>query len=286
MISVILIAFLSLIGLLVLHELSHFAAAKYFGIEVGEFGVGYPPRIFGKKIGETLYSLNLLPFGAFVKIEDKDLKEKPFWQQAIVLLAGIVSFWIIAILLLTIVFSTGSPVQVLDEDNGNLVDPRVQVVAVSSGSPAEQAGLQIGDVIEKVKNYDKSEEEVDKVGQIQLFSEKNAGKEVIMIIGRGKESFEVSLVPRESPPEGEGPLGIALARVATKKYSFFQALYQAASTSLNLTWLIIKGFFDMIKGALLREPLEVELVVPVGIFDIFVKAGNLGPVYFLAGYRI
>ena len=68
----ILIAFFSIIALLIIHEFGHFIMAKRFGIEVKEFGVGLPPRLFGKKIGGTVYSLNLLPFGAFVK------RGKPF----------------------------------------------------------------------------------------------------------------------------------------------------------------------------------------------------------------
>jgi len=64
----IIIAFISLMGLVILHEFGHFFVAKRFGVKVEEFGIGYPPRLFGKKIGETLYSINLLPFGAFVKM--------------------------------------------------------------------------------------------------------------------------------------------------------------------------------------------------------------------------
>jgi regulator of sigma E protease len=70
----ILTIFFCLIGLMVLHELGHFLIAKKFGVEVEEFGIGYPPRIFGKKMGGTLYSLNLLPFGAFVKITGEEEK--------------------------------------------------------------------------------------------------------------------------------------------------------------------------------------------------------------------
>ena len=151
MISIILIAFVSLIGLLILHEGGHFIAAKRFGVEVEEFGVGYPPRLFGKKIGETLYSLNLLPLGAFVRIPEKKLREKPIWQRAVILMAGIVSFWVICAILITIIFWIGSPFQISDEEEGNLINPRVQIVTVSSGSPAEEAGLEIGDVIEKLK---------------------------------------------------------------------------------------------------------------------------------------
>jgi len=71
----IVIAIVSVVGLLTLHEFGHFIIAKRIGMKVEEFGVGYPPRLFGKKYGETLYSLNLLPFGAFVKIPDVEGRE-------------------------------------------------------------------------------------------------------------------------------------------------------------------------------------------------------------------
>ena len=99
-----LIAFLSLIGLIVLHEFGHFILAKRFGVKVEEFGIFLPPRLIGKKIGETIYSLNLLPFGAFVKLYgevDQEKKEywsftqKPIWQRVLIVIGGVVSFWII-----------------------------------------------------------------------------------------------------------------------------------------------------------------------------------------------
>ena len=86
MVLTLLIAFFSLIGLLILHELGHFLLAKKFGVRVEEFGVGLPPRLFSKKIGETIYSINLLPFGAFVRLpgemEETD-DPKSFSQQSI-----------------------------------------------------------------------------------------------------------------------------------------------------------------------------------------------------------
>jgi len=105
------IAFISLISLIVIHEFGHFILAKRFGAEVEEFGIGYPPRLFGKKIGETLYSFNLLPFGAFVNIkgeqggiEDyRSFVGKPIWQRYLIVLGGVVSFWVVAALLLSIV---------------------------------------------------------------------------------------------------------------------------------------------------------------------------------------
>src|SRR3989344_1767773 len=96
------VAFISLLTIIVLHELGHFVLAKRFGVRVDEFGIGFPPRLLGKKIGETIYSLNLLPFGAFVKIEgeegetksERSFGAKPVWQRALIVLAGVVSFWL------------------------------------------------------------------------------------------------------------------------------------------------------------------------------------------------
>src|SRR3989338_3746478 len=111
MIATILIALFSLIALLVIHEFGHFVLAKKFGAKVEEFGVGYPPRIFGIKKGETIYSLNLIPFGAFVKIHGEDggiedyhsFTGKPMWQRLSIVLGGVVSFWIVAVIILSLV---------------------------------------------------------------------------------------------------------------------------------------------------------------------------------------
>ena len=149
MILTIIIAFISLVGLIVLHELGHFLLAKKFGVKVEEFGIGYPPRLFGKKIGETIYSLNLLPFGAFVKIygqeeridDSRSFSSKPFYQKALIVLGGVVVFWIVAAILLSIVMGTGVPSMIDDNQTGVLRDPKVQIISIAYGSPAEQAEL-------------------------------------------------------------------------------------------------------------------------------------------------
>jgi len=111
MILTFLIAFFSLMALIAIHEFGHFILAKKFGAKVEEFGIGYPPRLVGKKIGQTIYSLNALPFGAFVKIHGEEggvenyrsFTNKPIWQRISIVLGGVVSFWLAAIILLSIV---------------------------------------------------------------------------------------------------------------------------------------------------------------------------------------
>ena len=90
MVLTIIIVFISLVGLIILHEFGHFVLAKKFGVKVEEFGIGFPPRLFGKKIGETIYSLNLLPFGAFVKIEGEEEQVKKAQKIIVTTMIGIV----------------------------------------------------------------------------------------------------------------------------------------------------------------------------------------------------
>jgi len=275
------IAFISLIGLLILHELSHFLLAKKFGVEVEEFGIGLPPRLFGKKIGGTLYSLNLLPFGAFVKVPEKKMREKPGWQRALILIAGVLSFWIMAAILLSIVFWIGAPFQISDKENENLINPRVQIVNISPNSPADVAGLKVGDIIKKVKSQKSNVKSVNKIKEVQEFTHLHKGEKITLIIQRGKKEFDVELVPRVTPPQEEGPMGVGLVRVATKKYPLGMAIWQSILTTFQLTWQIITGYAQLAKRAVLKKPLEAELIGPVGVLNIFVQAEILGFVYFL-----
>jgi regulator of sigma E protease len=94
------IAFLSLIVLMIIHEFGHFIIAKKFGVKVEEFGIGYPPRIFGKKVGETVYSLNWVPLGAFVKIHGegggvddyRSFSNLKIWKRVLIVIGGVAAF--------------------------------------------------------------------------------------------------------------------------------------------------------------------------------------------------
>lgn len=295
MIATILIAFFSIIALLVIHEFGHFITAKKFGIEVKEFGVGLPPRLFGKKIGKTIYSLNLLPFGAFVKIpsmegDEKDNKENyqgleniPVWQRVLIVLAGVFSFWMVGIILLTIVFSMGAPQVISDEEADVFADPpKVQIAAVAAGSPAETTGIRPGDVIKELRIGD-YEMPVYKVKEVQEFTEKHKGEEIILTIKRGKEFLEVSLTPRVAPPEGEGSIGVALVRTAEKSYPFFQALMKGVETTVNLTAAIVAGLAELLIGLIRGQglPQGVQFMGPIGLGAMVAQAVQVGLSYYL-----
>lgn len=287
---IILISFFSLILLVIIHEFGHFIVAKRFGVKVEEFGIFFPPRLFGKKIGETLYSFNLLPFGAFVKIYgeegggegERSFSQKPVWQRAMIVLAGVVSFWIVAAILLSIVMALGAPTAISDDDNGNLRDPRVQIAAISQGSPADLAGIKLGDTIKELKGQD-SKIKIEKVKEIQDFVDKYKGKEITLTIERGKETFQVILTPRLNPPEGEGAMGVALVRTAVKSYPWYLAPIQGIQATGNLTWTIIKGFGQILNNIIIGKGIspEVQLMGPVGIISLVAQVSQLGMVYFL-----
>jgi len=284
-----LLAFFSLVVLIILHELGHFLLAKRFGVKVEEFGIFLPPRLISKKIGETVYSLNLLPLGAFVRLHGEadqggseywSFSQKPIWQRALIILGGVVSFWIVSVILLSIVMGLGVPTAISDEENGDLIDPMVRVMAVAPNSPAEMAGIRLGDAIRKFSIFN-FQSPISKVRELQELTEKYKGEEVTLTIERGREIFVVSLVPRVSPPEGEGPMGVVLVRTAMKFYPWYQAPIQGVITTVNLTLAIIQGWIEALVLAVRREPTGVELAGPVGIVSLVAQVGRLGISYFL-----
>jgi regulator of sigma E protease len=293
MILTILIALFSLIVLIVIHEFGHFILAKKFGIEVEEFGIGYPPRIFGKKFGQTLYSLNLIPFGAFVKIhgetgglEDyRSFMGKPIWQRVLIVLGGVISFWIVSAILLSVVAGVwGLPTAVSDEANHNLIDPKVQITYLAPDSPAGEADLRVGDIIKELAVGDQVLK-TDKVSEVQEFIEAHQGQEIVLIIKRGQDFFNKEIVPQVSPSDDRGEIGVGLTRIALKPYSWYQAPLQGAIVCGTLTFNIVEGWVLGVKSLLgiaqLPEGVEMELMGPVGILDLLREYFKLGIHYFL-----
>ena len=288
MIFTIIIAFISLIGLIVLHEFGHFIIAKKFGVKVEEFGIGFPPRLFGKKIGETFYSLNLLPFGAFVKIpgeiekieDHRSFSAQPIRKRALIVFGGVLSFWIMAAIIFSIVFNLGISVAISDEENHNLVNSTVQIAAIASNSPAAKAGIKPGDTIKQL-TVNSEQLTISKVKEVQEFTDLHKGKVITLTIERGKEIFDVKLVPRVSPPIGEGAMGVGLVRTALKSYPWYLAPWQGILATGNMTLTIIQGYSQAINNVISGKPSGVELMGPVGVFHLFTQASQLGINYFL-----
>ena len=284
----ILIIFFTLIALAIIHEFGHFIIAKKFGVPVEEFGIGYPPRIFGKKMGQTLYSLNLLPFGAFVKIygekegleDSNSFQRKSVEQRALITLGGVLSFWIVGIILLSIIFAIGAPVAISDTVEAE--DARIQVVSVASGSPAEAAGIKMGDTIKEFSIFN-LQFSITKIKQIQELTEQYSGEKINLTIERGKESFKVDIIPRVEAPEGEGAMGVALVRTIIRAYPLYLVPLKGINACIDLTSQIVynlSGIFgNLFQGKGL--PPGVELVGPIGVGSLMNEAIQTGPIYYL-----
>lgn len=282
------IAFFSLISLIIIHELGHFLLAKKFGVRVEEFGIGYPPRLIGKKIGETIYSLNLLPFGAFVRfpgeIKRKDdpdsFSQQPVEKRFLISLGGVLSFWIIAILLFGIVFSIGAPVMVEDEDVSGLTESEIRIAGIALNSPADRAGIKIGDTIKELLAGNDRLIPV-KIKEVQDFTNSHLGQEIKLTIEREQDFFEISLIARSSPPAGEGSMGVMLVRTAIQKYPWYLSPWQGILATVRTTFIIIKGYMTAIVNIFQGSTSGVQLAGPVGVFQMLIQSQQLGLAYFL-----
>src|SRR3989338_1055384 len=156
------IIFIAVLAVLVLvHEFGHFVVAKRAGMKVEEFGFGFPPRLWGIKKGETTYSINLIPFGGFVKIlgeegEDRNnprsFSAKPFGAKLKVIVAGVTMNFLLAVFLLMIVNFMGLRIGIIDSDTAKqAIDKKIQIIQVSQHNPAEETGLNLLDEIKSFR---------------------------------------------------------------------------------------------------------------------------------------
>lgn len=278
-----LLLFILVLGILVLiHEWGHFIVARYAGLTVEEFGFGFPPRIFKWKSGETVYSFNLLPLGGFVKIlgengdesetnNPKSFSSKPIGIRGLVTVAGVIMNFFLGAVLLIVGFYIGLP-QVLNKENYSLAkNIQIQIVSIGHDSPAEKAGLRLGDAI---KNF-------SDISDLQIFINKNKGKEISFEINRGKEVVDIRLTPRINPPESEGAIGVALVKTGIVSYPWYQAILLGVKSTFIAVWEIVKGFSGLIKNLLVAGEIPKEVSGPVGIAVLTKQAANFGFVYLL-----
>jgi regulator of sigma E protease len=281
----ILIVFFSLLFLVVLHEFFHFIVAKKFGVKVEEFGIGLPPRLFGKKIGETVYSLNLLPLGAFIRVfgeeekisDPRSFSQKPIYQRALIILAGVLSFWLISFLIFSLIsFLWGLPTALPDEISENVTNLKIQILEVLPNSPAEKSGFQPFDSIIKITSEEK-EIYPQKIIEVQNFFKSNIGKEIKILVERAKEKKEILVSPNQ-----EGKIGVALLRIGWQKSPWHLAPFTGMKITFQTTEVILKSFAQILKKFFAGEKIVgVQLRGPIGIGEIFVHSLQMGLNYFL-----
>ena len=203
--------------IIAVHEFGHYLTARLLGMKVLEFAFGFPPRVAAVRHAGIDYSLNAIPFGGFVRILGQDdfsirqagegqpgsFTSKPWWAQAIVLAAGVTMNMVLALVVLTIAFTTGTTASTGD----------IRVIEVAPDSPALQAGIQIGDIVRAIDGREVTRSN-DLVNYVRSQARLNPDQEVTIELERnGRPIPAVRAVPRAEPPEGEGPLGIRLEEV-------------------------------------------------------------------------
>lgn len=281
------IVFVLILGLLVfVHELGHFVAARKNGVKVEEFGFGFPPRIFGIKRGETIYSLNWIPLGGFVKIkgeagenqEDEDsFAHKKIWQRALILASGVFMNFILAAVLLSVGFMIGLP-QVINGENGSarIRDAKVQIVQVLEGTPAAGAELKPGDAILSIDG-----QEILDVTAMQDYLGGKIDVPVKIVFERDNAQFEKEIKPVFLVETGRGGIGVGLLKSGIVSYPWYLALWKGAEAAVYFTGEVVVAFYELIKNLIVTQKVSVDLSGPVGIAVLTGEVARMGFVYLL-----
>lgn len=285
-----------LAALILIHELGHFLVAKATGMRVDEFGLGFPPRLakIWKK-DETEYTLNLLPIGGFVKIfgenyddinelpeneKNRSFVSKSKTQQALVLVAGVTFNMVFAWLLISAGYLIGLPTPVDYNGAGEVKDPRVIVTSVMEGSPAEEAGIEVGDAIASVSAGEESLTELNTEG-ISGFIQSNPDSELSISLNRGSETLSVNTQAVEGISEGREVIGIQMNSIGTLQLPIHLALWQGFITTGEVTVAIAIGITQFLYQAITGVADYSQVAGPVGIVDLVGDATTLGFIYVL-----
>lgn len=264
-------------AIIAVHEFGHYLTARLLGMKVLEFAFGFPPRIAAWRKGGIDYSLNWIPFGGFVRIlgqEDFAIRQqgegepgsftsKPWWAQALVLVAGVTMNFLLALAVLTAAFALGTTAPT----------GQVRISEVKAGSPADAAGLRVDDIVRKV-----DDQEVSSSQDLVVYTRGHRGQEITLTVDRnGRPIAPVKAIPRKDPPEGEGPLGIALEDVVAPVSG---GLPQAFGNAWSLTTQILRQIAAL-PGQLLADRGSApdgppQLGGPIEIYRVTAQVSQFG----------
>lgn len=278
------ITFLVILTILVLiHELGHFMMARWIGVRVEEFGLGLPPRIWGKKFGNTIYSLNWLPIGGFVRLagEDEEGEKKSrakgtnireyFWarskkERSVILAAGVIMNFILAVGITAALLVSG-----VKEPSG-----KVRVERIIAGSPAEKAGFQLNDTLVSIDSESKDVLKLTTPSELIAFVNEEKGNEVTLQVIRDGKEMIITVTPRKEVPPGEGPLGVAISDLETHKYSLAEAPGKAFMINvMRAKEMLVSLGSTLWRLVTLRAP-EADVAGPIGIAQVTGQAVKFG----------
>ena len=249
--------------MMVLHELGHFITARRAGIVVQEFGFGLPPRIFGIERGGVVYSINWIPFGAFVRMlgeedpaEPGSFARKGKLTRAIVLAAGSAMNFFLAVAAFAIAYMSGWPTPVENE---------VQIVRVVPGSPAAEAGLVEGDRVISLGGRP-----IVRVDDFRAITQENLGRPIPAVVERDGRQVELTVAPRANPPEGQGPVGVQIgAPVRSQQHGPLESLFFGFRRALEIIRLTLQAPVQVVMGTA-----PAELIRPIGLPGMAQVAGD------------
>ena len=274
--------FLFVLAILILsHEFGHFIVAKKNGIRVDEFAIGFPPRLFKFKKGETLYSINLIPFGGFVKIhgeederdDPRSFSSKSITARASVISAGVFFNLLLAWLLLSGGFMIGMPMSVDSAPaEAEIKGAAVTIIQVQKNTPAEAAGLEAGD---KLVDF-------GSIAAVQEFISENRGKKLEIKYQRGEDVFLSFVTPDANPKPGKGALGIAMDNVGIVNLAPHRAIWEGLKAVYNITVNVSVSFFYFIIDAFRGLAGFDQVMGPVGIVSAAGSFAKLGFGYLLS----
>jgi regulator of sigma E protease len=273
------ITFLLIMGVLIVaHELGHFLTALAFGVKVEEFGLGYPPRIYGIKRGGIIYSINLLPLGGFTKMageEDPDipgsLASKPARARLIVLSAGALMNAILPLFLFTAALMVPH----------HIFTGQVVIKEVATDSPAAVAGIAPGEKVVSINGN-----VINNLGDMQRYIQTNLGKATdIALLKADNSTYVVTVTPRWKPPAGQGAVGIMLEftdpQIVAESLPVWDAVPHAFAEYGQTIILLINGIGTMIVGA---TPVAVAGPVAVAQLTGEVAQAGLSPLLEFAAF--
>lgn len=250
------------------HETGHFVAARRAGVKVEEFGFGYPPRILTiARRGDTEFTINAIPVGGFVRMLGEEDPEAPgslasksrLWR-GVVLSAGAVMNIVLAVALLSVVYMMGT----LTPDESQ---PGTGIYEVVPGTPAEEAGLRVGDTVTAVDGQTVQDYEA-----LGAYTRSHLGEQMNLTVRRDGETIAVQITPRADPPEGEGPMGIRIGPpLVIKSYPLWEAIPRGAYE----TFLLLFAIFSW-AVAVLRGLVAPQVAGPIGILHATSQAVQYG----------
>ncbi len=297
-----LIAFFAVLSILVLvHEAGHFCTARRFGVKVDEFGLGLPPRIIGfyrdeagkiKKVGmgqidtkKTIWSLNWIPLGGFVKIKGEDgdgpkdsdsFVSQKVWKRIVIVSAGVFMNFVLAAFLLTLSLTFGSP-QMIDNNLPKLAkvsNEKVNIVEVLSGSPADKAGIKVGDSVVSI-----DQKEFPKIEDIQVYMNDKVGQTVSVKILREDEEMNLEISPIVLGETKKGGIGVALVKIGYVSYPWYISWWYGLGETFKTIVGVLYGFWAMLKNLIVQRQMIGEVYGPVGIAGMVGDAARMGFLY-------